>query len=65
MTVNTDHLWKRSDAELARGAKEGASACFEELVRRYQVPLMRYLGRRFSLRGEAEDVLRERSSRRL
>src|SRR5438105_3730291 len=47
------------DEELASRARAGSAACFEEIVRRYQVPLMRFLARRFPSRRDAEDVLQE------
>ncbi len=46
-----------ADEELARAARTGSAAAFEELVRRYQVPLLRFLRRRSP--REAEDVLQE------
>jgi len=48
-----------SDEELARRARAGSSLCFEELVRRWQVPLMRFLVRRMGRRSDAEDVVQE------
>lgn len=51
-----EHL---SDEELARGARAGSLNCFDELVRRYQVPLLRFLERRSPSGGDAEDVLQE------
>jgi RNA polymerase sigma-70 factor (ECF subfamily) len=47
-----------SDEELARSAQEGSLEALEELVRRYQVPLLRFL-RRGPCPREAEDVLQE------
>jgi RNA polymerase sigma-70 factor (ECF subfamily) len=47
-----------SDEELARRARRGSTACFEELVRRYQVPLLRMIQRKLA-RADAEDVLQE------
>lgn len=51
-----EHL---SDEELARRARAGSLSCFDELVRRYQVPLLRFLHRRTPSGGDAEDVLQE------
>jgi RNA polymerase sigma-70 factor (ECF subfamily) len=48
-----------TDQELARKARAGSLSCFEELVRRYQVPLLRFLLRKISKRHDAEDVLQE------
>lgn len=47
-----------SDEELARRSQRGCDASFEELVRRFQVPLLQFLRRR-SGEGEAEDLLQE------
>lgn len=48
-----------SDEELARRARAGSLDCFDELVRRYQVPLLRFLIRRSPRPCDAEDVLQE------
>jgi RNA polymerase sigma-70 factor (ECF subfamily) len=48
-----------TDEELARRARAGSSSCFEELVRRFQVPLLRFLMRHLPRRCDAEDVLQE------
>ena len=47
------------DEELAAHALAGSAASFEEIVRRHQVPLMRFLLRRFPSRRDAEDILQE------
>ena len=47
-----------SDEELARRARDGCAASFEQLVRRYQVPLLHFL-RRQGAGGDAEDLLQE------
>ena len=47
-----------SDEELARRAGEGCAASFEQLVRRFQVPLLHFL-RRQGAGGDAEDLLQE------
>jgi RNA polymerase sigma-70 factor (ECF subfamily) len=52
-------LAELSDEELARQARAGSSACFEQLVRRHQVPLLRFLERRMGRRSDAEDVVQE------
>ena len=46
------------DEELARRAQLGCTDSFEELVRRFQVPLLRFLGRRTSA-VDAEDLLQD------
>jgi RNA polymerase sigma-70 factor, ECF subfamily len=48
-----------ADEELARRACAGSTACYEEIVRRYQVPLLRFLGARFPSRRDAEDILQD------
>jgi RNA polymerase sigma-70 factor, ECF subfamily len=48
-----------SDEELAGRASVGSLESFEELVRRYQVPLMRFLLWRGCGREDAEDVVQE------
>ena len=48
----------RSDEDLARSARDGSMAALEELVRRYQVPLLRFL-RGGPCPRDAEDVLQE------
>jgi RNA polymerase sigma-70 factor (ECF subfamily) len=54
-----DVLKNFSDVELAGRALAGSPACYEEIVRRYQVPLMRFLVKRFPSRRDAEDILQE------
>jgi RNA polymerase sigma-70 factor, ECF subfamily len=51
--------FRLSDEQLARDARAGCVDSFEELVRRYQVPLMRFLMRRGSSREDAEDRVQE------
>lgn len=48
-----------SDEELACRARAGSSSSFEELVRRFQVPLLRFLMRRLPCQSDAEDVLQD------
>jgi RNA polymerase sigma-70 factor (ECF subfamily) len=48
-----------NDEVLACRARAGAVDCFEELVHRYQVPLLRFLQRKSPARHEAEDLLQE------
>lgn len=45
--------------ELALRARGGCAHSFEELVRRFQVPLLRFLARRGASREDAEDLLQE------
>ena len=47
------------DEELAQRARAGSALCYEEIVRRYQVPLLRFLTRRFPSRRDAEDILQD------
>ncbi len=47
-----------SDEELARRAQQGCTASFEELVRRFQVPLLHFL-RRWTSTEEAEDLVQD------
>jgi RNA polymerase sigma-70 factor (ECF subfamily) len=47
-----------SDEELARRACDGCAVSFEQLVRRFQVPLLHFL-RRQGAGGDAEDLLQE------
>ena len=49
----------RSDEQLARDARAGCIGSFEELARRLQVPLIRFLSRRFPSRRDAEDLTQE------
>ncbi len=48
-----------TDEHLARAAASGEMASFEELVRRYQVPLLRFLRQRFPNVRDSEDVLQD------
>jgi RNA polymerase sigma-70 factor (ECF subfamily) len=48
-----------ADEELARRACAGSAVCYEEIVRRYQVPLLRFLTTRFPSRRDAEDILQD------
>lgn len=48
-----------SDESLANSACAGSAPAFEELVRRFQVPLMKFLERRFPSRRDAEDILQD------
>jgi RNA polymerase sigma-70 factor (ECF subfamily) len=47
------------DEELATRARAGSAACFEEIMRRYQVPLIRFLDKRFPSRRDSEDILQD------
>lgn len=48
-----------SDAVLAQRAQMGSNLCFEELVRRYQSPLMRFVQRKVGRRSDAEDIVQD------
>jgi RNA polymerase sigma factor (sigma-70 family) len=48
-----------TDNELACRAQAGSLDCFEELVRRYQLPLLRFLQRRSPSPHDAEDVIQD------
>jgi RNA polymerase sigma-70 factor (ECF subfamily) len=50
---------EQTDEHLARAARAGSLECFEELVRRYQVPLLRFLQRRLPHRHDAEDIVQD------
>jgi RNA polymerase sigma-70 factor (ECF subfamily) len=54
----SDHL-QPSDEALAREAAGGSLGDFEQLVRRYQVPLLRFLQRKFPRQADIEDVIQE------
>lgn len=47
------------DESLACRARAGDSSAMEQLVRKWQVPLMRFLERRVGRRGDAEDLFQE------
>lgn len=49
---------RESDEDLARRAQQGCSASFEELVRRFQVPLLRFLRQRTN-DEDAEDLVQD------
>jgi len=53
---STDVPW--DDEELARRAQAGCVASFEELARRFQVPLVHFL-RRWASREDAEDLAQD------
>jgi RNA polymerase sigma-70 factor (ECF subfamily) len=48
-----------SDQQLAREAQQGSVVGFEELVRRYQVPLLHFLRNRTCSTAEAEDLVQD------
>lgn len=49
----------QTDESLAAAAQRGSTDAFEELVRRYQVPLLRFLLKRAPHPREAEDALQD------
>jgi RNA polymerase sigma factor (sigma-70 family) len=53
--VSLTHLPSLEDADLVRRAREGDECAFEEIVRRYRAPLIRYSARHVG-RDHAEDV---------
>ena len=61
LTVRQDAngLGTSSDEDLARDARAGSLASFDELARRVQGPLVAFLARRFPSRRDAEDVAQE------
>jgi RNA polymerase sigma-70 factor (ECF subfamily) len=48
-----------SDQQLAQEAQQGSVAGFEELVRRYQVPLLHFLRNRTGSTADAEDLVQD------
>ena len=48
-----------SDERLAVGARDGQRHCFEELARRFQVRLLRFLRQRVASHADAEDLLQD------
>ena len=55
-----EQLDNLDDTTLARRAQSGCVSSFEELIRRFQVPLMKFLTRRLGdRRHDAEDILQE------
>jgi RNA polymerase sigma-70 factor (ECF subfamily) len=54
-----DPLEDLSDEALAIRARTGDMACFELLVRRFQVPLMHFLFKKCGRSSEAQDILQE------
>jgi RNA polymerase sigma-70 factor (ECF subfamily) len=57
--MNSMEIRSETDEELARRARAGSLKCFDELARRYQVPLMRLIQRQSPSRHDAEDVIQE------
>jgi RNA polymerase sigma-70 factor, ECF subfamily len=52
-------LQSQDDGQLAALAQDGDIAAFEVLVRRWQIPLLRFLRRRVNNRDDAEDLFQE------
>ena len=48
-----------TDEQLAQRAQEGCRRSFEQLVRRYQVPLLRFVTERVRCAADAEDLVQE------
>ncbi len=59
MRHDANGLRTSSDEDLARDARAGSLASFDELARRVQGPLVAFLERRFPSRRDAEDVAQE------
>lgn len=57
--VITSAIDSSTDEELATSARAGSLDAFDQLVRRYQVPLLRFLQRKSPTPREAEDLLQE------
>jgi RNA polymerase sigma-70 factor, ECF subfamily len=57
--VPVSHHLVSTDDELAGRARAGCAASFEELARRLQVPLVRFLSRKFPSRRDAEDLAQD------
>jgi RNA polymerase sigma-70 factor (ECF subfamily) len=55
----TQPLQNLADEELARRACAGCASAYEEIVRRFQVPLGRFLTRKFPSRRDVEDILQD------
>ena len=51
-------LESHDDGQLAALAQAGDGAAFEVLVRRWQIPLLRFLHARVNYRADAEDLFR-------
>jgi len=49
----------RSDEAMAQAARDGDQAAFEELVARFQVPLLHFLQNRTGRHADAEDILQD------
>ena len=54
-----DNLAAMTDEQLAGGAQNGDMRCFEEIVRRYQTILLRFVRRQFPNVPDTEDVVQE------
>jgi len=54
-----DNLAAMTDEQLAGGAQEGDMRCFEEIVRRYQAVLLRFISWQFPNVPDTEDVVQE------
>ena len=59
--LRTDALTDLTDEQLAARAQTGAAGCFEELVRRFQGPLLNFVQRRTTATGDAdaEDLVQD------
>jgi RNA polymerase sigma-70 factor, ECF subfamily len=59
MNAPPDNLAAMTDEQLATGAQSNDVRCFEEIVRRYQTFLLRFIRRQFPNVPDAEDVVQE------
>ena len=59
LRINVERLDILSDEILAKRAQMGSHLCFEELVRRFQIPLLRFVQRKVGRRSDAEDIVQE------
>lgn len=59
MSGSPNNLQSSSDEELARQARDGSSACFDELISRYAQRIRSYLCRRGLSGHDADDVTQE------
>lgn len=59
MSIIANKIVRITDEELARRVQGGCRASFEQLVRRYQVPLLRFICERVRSEADAEDIVQD------
>ena len=59
MNDSLDTLRNTADEELALQSQAGSLPAFQEIVRRFQVPLLRFVRRRTSCLADAEDIVQD------